>query len=727
MSNAVKVGSRPKMILFRPVRANLPKFVQEHFVDQAECLRLSFDLYIVDDPDCDLDVLCDLHEPDLLMFESGVYAPERKIRNALRHLQIPRIGFCNSDAYCTTRSIFLADMDAWGVQTYFTHATAMGSYIPEIRDKLYLWPNFINPRRLPIDPIERNLIVLLTGSRVSHYPWRRKISRILAERYSAKSTPHFGWFDAASTQSMVSGDAYMKLLASAQFVPTCGSVAQEIVRKHFEIPASGACLITERTPVIEAAGFEDMVNCVFATGADVLDKVEFLLSSPETLRRIANAGRDLVLGRHTLEHRQQIYHWFRAVHSCSTGTRIIQESAFHNPVSISSKDWYALPLYSEGSIHKQLLTQAFRHLADGNTVEARESFLRCLNFHSLPEATRGVALTYLQEGRPLLAQAWLLKSLETAIGQHFASTPDPVEWAMLLRILLCSGRLGDAIRCAKLVDTVRHLELDRMRLVVHALAHERLPNLPSGTERPSVHVVPPKPIDVWIQSLAMDLRTCGQTRMAIKDLASPHVHSCLTSPMSDFNGENINADRDMLLDEIRRQRSRVRIAERIEGLNVPVRRSVIAIVAYRFRIWLGWRQAFADHVANLAARENYKCMIMLGVSLASVWFDFLSRSMSGNPYVSYGEPIRRSLADLPPAGDLMLVIGHRNRKSPIGAHILRRSEVIVLLDLDCDALELYRHEIEEFRGFVLQAKSTTGSSCTATYLRSAINQTLTRH
>ncbi len=186
----------------------------------------------------------------------------------------------------------------------------MAEYTPEIADRLFVWPNFANTSLYRDYGQSKAVPVLLSGSQAPHYPGRNEIGRALANRFPTYSTPHFGWFSYSEADPMVFGETYARLLNSAKVVPTCGTIAKEVVRKHFEIPAARSCLVTEQTPSIEAAGFEDGVNCVFATRSDVVERVSELLSDSDLLAAITDAGHELVQSRHRMIHRSQIHDWY---------------------------------------------------------------------------------------------------------------------------------------------------------------------------------------------------------------------------------------------------------------------------------------------------------------------------------------------------------------------------------------------------------------------------------
>ena len=137
---------------------------------------------------------------------------------------------------------------------------------------------------------------------------------------------------------MTYGEQYAQAINASWFVPTCGTVAKEVVRKHFEIPGSKACLVTEKSASLEAAGFIDMQNCVFVNEKDVLDKVNFLINNPDKLREITDAGYNLVHAHHTFKQRNQIYQWYKLNKILKPHQKIAQLNPFKDLEVIDTKN-----------------------------------------------------------------------------------------------------------------------------------------------------------------------------------------------------------------------------------------------------------------------------------------------------------------------------------------------------------------------------------------------------
>jgi hypothetical protein len=280
---------KPRMAFFRWTRPGLSLFLQSHVTEQLKSLEQFFEVFLID-RDCDYGEVCDRVRPALSVFESGVYAGDRTITHTESHPEIPKLGFLHADAFDSSRAAFVADMAAWGVEWFFTTSMSMAEYTPEIAERLFVWPNAVDPEVFRDYGLTKNVPVLLTGSQARHYPWRNGISRAVAPEFITMTMPHFGWNAEPGTGRMLQGEGYARLLNASIFVPTCGTMAKDVVRKHLEIPAAMACLVTQRTPSIAAFGFEDMVNCVFADERNVVGKLNDLLHNPDDLDRVTRAG-----------------------------------------------------------------------------------------------------------------------------------------------------------------------------------------------------------------------------------------------------------------------------------------------------------------------------------------------------------------------------------------------------------------------------------------------------
>lgn len=441
------------------------------------------------DASVDYDEVCDRHEPDLVIFESGVYSAQCEISNIQKHSSIPRLGFIHCDAYCRSRKRAIAHFDRWMVRHCVTTSVALAAHTPELAARLFVWPNFADDEIFRDYGTDRVLPVLLTGSQATHYPWRNQTGQTLSAHLTHARTPHFGWFGKAVQESrwMPQGEQYARLIASARIAPTCGTVALDVVRKHFEIPACKTVLFTERSAALDAAGFVDGVNCVFADPDNAADRARELLVDLEQCQRIADAGRRLVVERHTARSRQQIAEWFRLQAKANPRQRVVQVSPFL-PMTVVDAPSYRFACEPHAGVERGLIRDGYRDLARNEAVNAKQKFLRASNYHSTAEATVGTAICHLFGGDAQAAVTLLWDEIHST----FCAVPgdaDPVELSCLIIALLCSGDKVQALAKSRQYPDLHHPELDAARHAVHLIFG--LDAIRSGaqldTRRQSVH------------------------------------------------------------------------------------------------------------------------------------------------------------------------------------------------------------------------------------------------
>ena len=140
---------RPKLIFFqaKPDR-NLANFVRLHRQQHVQCLLEFFEVVLIQE-NCDYQEVCDKHQPDLVLFEHSGNFPcvhKLKIRNTHTHPRIPKLALHNEDAWCSSRKALIAEMEDWGVETFFSICTTIPEHMPEMSEHLFVWPNFIDPQ-----------------------------------------------------------------------------------------------------------------------------------------------------------------------------------------------------------------------------------------------------------------------------------------------------------------------------------------------------------------------------------------------------------------------------------------------------------------------------------------------------------------------------------------------------------------------------------------------------
>ncbi|WP_454618215.1 glycosyltransferase family protein [Bradyrhizobium cenepequi] len=535
--------SKPKLLFFQYRHSKeLPDFLVMHRLHQVKCLAEFFDVVVIQE-DCDYRRVCDRHEPDIALFEmlSGaellsVRRPE--IANARSCRDIPKLAFLNADAWCDARAGFISDMEHMGIDTAFSICTTAAEHTPELADKLFVWPNFIDPDVYRDYGQAKVIPAFFTGATSTLYPWRRKIQKIVADHYPSLMSPHHGYVGRSRVGRMMYGEAYARAINASWFVPTCGTVAKDVLRKHFEIPGCKACLITERSAALESAGFVDMRNCVFADETTVLDKLNHLLEHEEDLIRIIQAGYKFVHARHTLRQRDQILQWFHLNKKLRAGEKIVQETPFGRLAVVDRSSDRSNHLAGQG-VHLALLQQGDAALWAGDYPRAGALYRRSSNYIPwMPEPNLRLALFELYRGDAKAAHARITELIRYVTVEYKAADPDPVEWAYLIVSLLCLGRLNEAAQRASQFPALRHPELDHARWAVEALKTPGpfVPSPSDGTYRCSIHQMPQRTLKDWTEQLCIILTACKQPELsaALTELRSrPQGSQAGSAPRND--------------------------------------------------------------------------------------------------------------------------------------------------------------------------------------------------
>ncbi|NHC33844.1 glycosyltransferase [Scytonema millei] len=513
--------TKPKLVFFQPKHdQNLPNFTLLHRQQHIKCLSEFFEVILIHE-DCDYQQICDKYQPDLTLFENAgniLDCHRLTIKNTHTHPQVPKLGLLNADAWCNSRAVFLSDMERWGIGTFFSISITAAEHTPEIAENLFVWPNFIDAE-IYRDYGESKIVpVLFTGANYALYPWRQKIFKCVSQYYPSLVCPHLGYGGKQATARMIYGERYARTINASWFVPACGTVAKEMVRKHLEIPASRACLITEQSSALEAAGFVDMQNCVFADEHNVLDKLDYLFQNQEELESIINAGYQLAHSRHTLKQRDQIFQWFNLHKNLKPHQKVIQTSPFE-PLIVVEKASRAINSHIKcDGLNSMLIHQGDKELEAHQYDKAEALYFRCL-YHVgiMHEPKLRLAICSLYKGNAEKALEWIIPSIKCILEVYKAFDPDPVEWAYFIVALLCLGKLEEAKKRCDEFPNLSHTELDRVRWIVNLLTKTNKQHVASSdwrVYRASVHHLPDRNLSEWTKNICLMLRACSQLSLA---------------------------------------------------------------------------------------------------------------------------------------------------------------------------------------------------------------------
>jgi hypothetical protein len=553
MDNCLK---KPKLVYFQWRHLGIPEFLQAHANLHVKCLSEFFEVVVIS-TDCDYKHVCEKYSPDLTLFESGyrsTISQRIRIKNTSAFPQIPKLGLHNGDSWCDCRVGFLSDMEEWGIETFFTICTTMAEHTPEIAENLFVWPNFIDSDIYHDYGKSKNVPIMFNGHMNSLYPWRQEVYNVVSKRFPCLTYPHLGYENHSSL--MIHGKQYAEAMNASWFVPTCGTLAKEVVRKHFEIPGSMSCLITEESNSLFAAGFRDMENCVFATSRNITEKLNYLFEDRDKLKSITQAGYNLVQSLHTLKQRSQIYQWFMLNKEIAGNQKIIQSNPF-GPLEIKISLAPTTEYIKGNGLDMQLLQEADKKLREGKYEEAERLYLRCLNYiYWMPEPKLKLAICHLMQGKSDTAYDWLIEPIQNNLGKYKASNPDPVEWAYLIICFLCKGDLVSSAIRASQFPSLKHPELNRARWLVSHLqssdANVNFQDLAQKASR-SVHRVEHSDFRNWANRVQSMLKACGQVEFANRlnqmDVSQQQLANVLS--LSELNKHQSTYRRSILLAQVK--------------------------------------------------------------------------------------------------------------------------------------------------------------------------------
>lgn len=451
-----------------------------------KALHYYFDLKIVTE-ECDYGRVLEEHQAELALFDGVIEnrRPQYEIHNISAHPEIPRLGLCRIDSLSPSRLIFKQRMDDWLVDTYMIQAdTAWGEAFAEVRDRVFYWPQFIDPDLFRDYQNYKSIPVLMVGNfegPTFQYPWRRQVKDFLTSTYPVLEYRHPGYMQEEDSINSVdhdwprdarfalSGEAYAKTLNAAWVVPTCGGYKNIVVGKHLEIPAARALLITEKTDAVVAHGFRDMENCVFCEPIEINAKLDYLFNHRDVLQRIIDAGYAHVHASHTYKQRPQILEWLRLRQSLNAGEKIVQPDLFGALKKVPAHDPCST-VHMAGATDARLISEGDALLFGGNPAGAREIYKKIFTYvRYASEPLLKLALCNLYEGNAAMATPKLARMVSNLI--HFgAQAPDPTEWYLFMVTLLCIGGVQEAeAKLAEFPD-VRRTELEAVRWAVYTLA-----------------------------------------------------------------------------------------------------------------------------------------------------------------------------------------------------------------------------------------------------------------
>jgi hypothetical protein len=250
-----------------------------------------------------------------------------------------------------------------------------------------------------------------------------------------------------------------------------------VVRKHLEIPASSAILVSPDTASLADYGFADMQNCVLGEGPALLDKIATVANDPALYKCICKAGHDLVHARYTHRSWRYLVDWYETVRARLPGEVVVQQGHFGPFAAVKGP---AKPAVRDCSVPDNDMTAILRAaraaiFAGVKLDDAERSLREIAGWHVVSEPWLLLGVIALLNGQLETARDHFLQPAALQNSRHvtFDFAPgtliafDPVELAWLLFV----AWLRHDADLVRLVDAheslgMRHLALRRMRRLI---------------------------------------------------------------------------------------------------------------------------------------------------------------------------------------------------------------------------------------------------------------------
>src|SRR5262249_41726356 len=150
---------------------------------------------------------------------------------------------------------FFRDMEQWCVDTYFTQTFYLSEHTPSIAHRTFVLPQICDDDLYKDYGEEKIVPFTVFGELAPWRRWRTETAAAISKRYPTMVCPHPGYSASPSIGISWTGEAYARALNRSLFSITDGSIFNCVLRKHVEIPGSGALLVSQPIDGLKEYGF----------------------------------------------------------------------------------------------------------------------------------------------------------------------------------------------------------------------------------------------------------------------------------------------------------------------------------------------------------------------------------------------------------------------------------------------------------------------------------------
>lgn len=431
------------------------------------------------DQDFDYGEVCDRLQPDLVVLEDpGGYRPDPiRIRNIAARPDIPLTALQIQDPHDTARVEFLRLIDELKIERFFTLGTAVFRQSPELAPRAYALGQYIDGDLYRDYGLEKDLPVTVFGGLIipRFYNWRTAMAHELPNHVPTFIYTHPGYQkEKIRHRFPVSGQTYARMLNRSHFSLADSTREGYVVRKHLEIPASGAVLVSPDHPEVRCYGFRDLENCILGEGKDVIEKIKQVADDPALYERIRKAGHDLVHARFTRRQWSWIPDWWRVWKTLKPG-EVVQQKGYLGPfvavpgdASTPAVDAEPLADTDFAMVMRDSLANILSPVGDLDRAEGLLSEAAQWLLH-VNEPWVPLGIVSLLRGKPDEARVRLLFPGQTRNSREGVSSFDPEEIAWLWIAALQVRDVEFLRELEHLAKGMNHVSLRRLDALKRAL------------------------------------------------------------------------------------------------------------------------------------------------------------------------------------------------------------------------------------------------------------------
>ena len=464
---------RRKVLCVRPrPNPNTAPMLANVVDEWVHTLALHCDVSVIEQ-DFDFAEVYEQLKPDFLIFDSVHWGrPHRlNIANAQAHPHVPRALYLNCDPHDPMRPLILQMLDNYGIDTVFCTGNEQIQHMPELlRIASFILPKFIDPTVFQDYKLDKIIPVTVFSGHLfpSFYPWRAQVTEEIQRLFPTLVYTHPGYDKNHQAPFEVRDEKYSQLISQSYFSIADTTRMDYVVRKHLEIPASGAILVAPESEPLKEYGFVDLENCVLGSGRELYIKINAISRSPDLYSYICKQGHDLVHSRYTRQLWTHMLDWFECRIRLQPGEIVQQQGkfgSFENVRANPGTPWIADAVIFDSPM-SAVLRSARDTILSGEDLASTKAALNDLTnwIGHVAEPWLLLGVIALLEGDLNQAALWLSRR-GNAQGQSDPELGrlDPVEiaWLLMLAELLEDEGLRD-LMLERALDAP-HLSIRRMR------------------------------------------------------------------------------------------------------------------------------------------------------------------------------------------------------------------------------------------------------------------------